>query len=653
MPSGPVRAAAALAFWALAALATVGVGRAAEGMRFALFYVAVTASALLGGFWAGLLVTVLALLTVVFLFVEPLHTLRVADPVALVPLLAYGAAAALISLVVHALRAAQAGVEQALVEAEREEARARTSEAEHRALLEAVPTITWRNDPAGGVAFFSPRWYELTGMTPEDSLGRGWLSAMHPEDAPRIREVRAAAIARGEPYGVDFRLRRRDGAYRWHFGHVVPVRGEEGGVDGWIGTALDVDDVRSAGAERERLLRDLQEQRALLEAVHAQMPAGLIVVEAPSGGILYHNAEAERLLGHPMHPAAGFREYGRYGGEHPDGTPYRPEEYPTARAVFGEVVDQHELRYRRGDGALARLSVSAAPVRDAEGGVSHAVCTFYDVTERRLAEEERALLLDAEQRAREEARAAQAAAEAANRAKSDFLASMSHEIRTPINAIIGYTDLLALEIHGPLTPQQSQSVERVRSSSRHLLGLVNELLDLAKLESGQITIHAAELPLRAPVEEALAIAEPLADGAGVTLSAEYGPGLRCVGDEDRVRQVVINLLSNAVKFTGAGGRVELECGAADAPAGGAPMVYVRVSDTGVGIAPEHVRAIFEPFYQVESSYSGRRPGTGLGLTISRSFALLMGGDLTVESEPGRGSTFTLWIPAPAEEPAAV
>jgi signal transduction histidine kinase len=254
-----------------------------------------------------------------------------------------------------------------------------------------------------------------------------------------------------------------------------------------------------------------------------------------------------------------------------------------------------------------------------------------------------------------EADAARDEAQEANRSKSEFLATMSHEIRTPINAIIGYTDLLMMELEGPLSPGQMAQLDRVRFSSRHLTGLVEQLLDFARIEAGSLRVERRVASAGDAVTAAVTVLGPEAARKGVALSTACNGGLRYHGDPQRVDQILLNLVSNAVKFTEAGGRAEIHCGACDEalPATGVPGAWVclRVDDTGIGIAPDQAERIFEPFVQVESGYTRRHGGAGLGLAISRRFARWMGGDLTVESTPGAGSSFTLWLPAaPADAP---
>src|SRR5690606_11242115 len=241
----------------------------------------------------------------------------------------------------------------------------------------------------------------------------------------------------------------------------------------------------------------------------------------------------------------------------------------------------------------------------------------------------------------------------ANRAKSEFLANMSHEMRTPLNAVTGYTELLEMELAGPLNDEQKGQLSRVRSSTSHLLSLINDLLDLARIEAGKMTVARRGESLADAVGSALALVAPQAAARGIEVVDEcsHRTELTYLGDRDRVRQILVNVVGNAVKFTPQGGRVRITCGTSHAPtvAGlegeGAPWTFVRVEDNGVGIDAAQMERIFRPFEQVEGGYTREAEGAGLGLAISRQLALLMGGDLTAASEPGVGSAFTLWLPS--------
>jgi signal transduction histidine kinase len=289
-------------------------------------------------------------------------------------------------------------------------------------------------------------------------------------------------------------------------------------------------------------------------------------------------------------------------------------------------------------------------------GVPHTFCederAFILALAQQLAESfERQRLYDAE-------RTARAGAETARRGKDEFLAMVSHEIRTPLNAIVGYTELLEMQLAGPTTDSQQDYLARIRASSSHLLGIINDMLDLAKVEAGRLLVTRAEASARQVIQSALAIVHPQATERAVVLLShcETEPDVHYRGDPRRVEQIILNLLSNAVRFTDPPGRVTVSCRLADMPEFRPPpdravprWCSIDVSDTGIGIAPEHLPSIFDPFVQVESGLTRTRGGSGLGLAISRRLARLMDGDVTVKSHPGAGSTFTLWLPAAAAE----
>ncbi|HZG41824.1 MAG TPA: ATP-binding protein [Longimicrobium sp.] len=243
------------------------------------------------------------------------------------------------------------------------------------------------------------------------------------------------------------------------------------------------------------------------------------------------------------------------------------------------------------------------------------------------------------------AQEARARAEEANRAKSMFLATMSHELRTPLNAIGGYVQLMEMEIHGPVTPEQREDLGRIDRSQRHLLGLINDVLDFATNEAGSARYAREPVMLDAVMEEVGSLVLPQVTEK--RLAYDDG-GARCgavvLADRSRLEQVLLNLLSNSIKFTPAGGRIEVACRVADGRAA------VRVRDTGMGIPADKLEFIFQPFAQVSAGFTRTAGGTGLGLAISRDLARGMGGDLVAESTLGAGSTFTLTLPAAPPQP---
>jgi signal transduction histidine kinase len=278
---------------------------------------------------------------------------------------------------------------------------------------------------------------------------------------------------------------------------------------------------------------------------------------------------------------------------------------------------------------------------------------FRDVGARKAAEAERERLLAATQ-------AARADAEAASRAKSEFLAVMSHELRTPLNAIGGYAELIELGIRGPVTAEQREDLARIQRAQRHLLGLINGVLNYARVEAGAVHYAVEDVALDEVLATCETLTAPQVRAKGLTLRhvpcarGADGRPLRARADGEKVRQIVLNLLSNAVKFTAPGGELTLQCGrAGDEPEHESEPGRVRVwvRDTGRGIAPHQLARIFEPFVQLDAALTRTQDGTGLGLAISRDLARGMGGDLTAESTPGVGSTFTVTLPTAASTAA--
>ncbi|MDF1505699.1 ATP-binding protein, partial [Roseisolibacter sp. H3M3-2] len=236
-------------------------------------------------------------------------------------------------------------------------------------------------------------------------------------------------------------------------------------------------------------------------------------------------------------------------------------------------------------------------------------------------------------------RAARGEAEHANAAKAQFLAMMSHELRTPLNAIGGYAQLIGLGLRGPVTDAQREDLARIDRSQRHLLSLINDILNFAKIEAGRVDVALRDVPLADALAGVEALVAPQLGARALHYlddSAECDAVVRA--DPEKLRQIVLNLLSNAVKFTPPEGTVELRCAVEQG------VACVRVRDSGVGIAADKLEAIFDPFVQVGRDLRAPSDGVGLGLAISRDLARRMGGDIAVESAPGRGTTFTLTLP---------
>jgi signal transduction histidine kinase len=248
-------------------------------------------------------------------------------------------------------------------------------------------------------------------------------------------------------------------------------------------------------------------------------------------------------------------------------------------------------------------------------------------------------LLARHQKMETELEAARANAEKSSSLKSEFLGIMSHELRTPLNAIGGYVDIMEAGIRGPVTPEQRTDLGRIKRSQRHLLGVIENVLGYLKLGSGRVAYEIGEVSVDDVVSSVEEITKPLIESKGLRYRRQApATSLVARGDHAKVQQIVLNLFSNAIKFTPEGGQVEVEWNTDES------KIRIRVSDTGIGIPPDHLHSVFEPFMQLASPLARSSGGTGLGLSISRDFARGMGGQLLVESEPGRGSAFTLVLP---------
>ncbi len=382
---------------------------------------------------------------------------------------------------------------------------------------------------------------------------------------------------------------------------------------------------------------------------------GLVMADT-AGEVLDWNPAALRLLGFddPDEGRSRLREFGEiFRLSTLDGKELPPENWPLARVRRGEQFDGIELRVRRLDRDWERI-FSYSGIQAGEIGARRLVfLTLTDITARKEAEillrNTNELLEHRVAERTEELRAALGRAEAADRVKSAFLATMSHELRTPLNSIIGFTGIVLQGLAGPLNPEQNKQLGMVRNSARHLLDLINDVLDLSKIEAGQLQVQAEPFDLPAAIGRVTALVQPMAQKKSLTLAAQVAPEIGAMtGDRRRVEQILLNLLSNAIKFTEQGG-VTLEATPEPAwqpdPARAAvPAVRLAVRDTGIGIKPEDLATLFQPFRQIDTGLSRHHDGTGLGLAICRRLASLMGGEISATSTWEQGSTFTVILP---------
>lgn len=372
-----------------------------------------------------------------------------------------------------------------------------------------------------------------------------------------------------------------------------------------------------------------EEELRVRDRAIASSTNGIVITDAlqPDNPIVYANPAFERLTGYTAEEVAG-RNCRILQGDETEAEAKEKLRDAIARQQDVSVVI---LNYKK-DGTPFWNDLTVAPVRDESGRVTHWVGLQNDVTDRKRAEEE---LL-----------AAKEGAEVANRAKSQFLANMSHELRTPLNAIIGYSEMLQEQADDLEVKELVPDLEKIHTAGKHLLALINDILDLSKIEAGKMDLYLETFDVSKMVGDVTSTIQPLIDSKGNRLEARVAPDLPPMhADLTKVRQSLFNLLSNASKFT-EHGLVALEVSREDLE--GAPWVRMRVTDTGIGMTREQVGKLFEPFTQADRSTTRKFGGTGLGLAITRRFCRMMGGDVTVESELGRGSTFTIRLPLMAE-----
>jgi signal transduction histidine kinase len=418
--------------------------------------------------------------------------------------------------------------------------------------------------------------------------------------------------------------------------HVVPAEGytTAGDEARLVEIAHLQQHARALQAEithREDLEQRLREELS----AHQQSEARLEALVTASADVVYRMSpdwnEMRQLQGRDVVAGAG----------HAGATWLEKYIDPDKRPRVAEVIEQavrtkriFELEHRvvRADGTPGWMYFRAVPMLSAQGDIVEWIGMASDVTRRKLTEE--ALHETTVQ------------AETANRAKSDFLAAMSHELRTPLNAIAGYAQLMAMGVHGPVTEAQLVALGRMQQSEQHLLSLVNDVLNFAKIEAGRVEYHIRDTSLEEAVASVASMMEQQFISRRLIFKADVDSSIVVRADGDKVQQILLNLLSNAAKFTEPGGEIAIDT--ADAPArddGSPRLVLVRVRDTGIGIAYDKHDAIFDPFVQLGRGLKSQVEGAGLGLAISRDLARGMGGDLSAESTPGVGSTFTITLPA--------
>jgi len=486
-----------------------------------------------------------------------------------------------------------------------------------RALLDASPVGVFALDDAGRVRLWSSGAQRILGWAEENVIGNAL--PFQPERQIPADQHAELSLLRSDGATVDVEMR----TVAW-----------QGGI---LGIVTDISRQRLAQQEIRDLREKEQAARLQAEADHRfrelleAAPDAIIEVDH-EGRIVLMNGVAEKTFGYTRQELLGKsvdllvpdQLRGMHGGHRA-----RFEADPVTRPMGMGMV----LHGRRKDGSSVPVEISLSPVRSKEG--FRATAIIRDVTERTLTESRlRALreeyLRELELRNEE--------IERANRMKSEFMANMSHELRTPLHTIIGFSELLGEEVKGPLNTDQKRYVGHIHKDGQHLLALINEILDLSKIEAGKMVLNREMLELGAVVEEVLASFRPRFVAKSLEASLNIPGPVKVDGDRIRTRQIVVNLLSNALKFTPAGGSVCVDVEPADG------FARVAVTDTGIGIPQAHHEAIFEKFHQMEPAMSGIREGTGLGLAITKRLVEAHGGRIWLESEPGRGSRFSFTLP---------
>jgi PAS domain S-box-containing protein len=431
----------------------------------------------------------------------------------------------------------------------------------------------------------------------------------------------------------------------WTYSYSA-VHDEAGAIAGTLVVCQETTSRVRAERERARLLHALEIERARLATVFQQAPAFLAVLRGEQHVFELANDSYYQLVGH--------REL--------IGRPIA-EALPEVRdqgffALLDQVLGSGETFVGHEASVLLARSAGSAPEErfvdfvyqalvEADGTRSGIVAHGYDVTEQVKARREVERLLHESERARADAELARATAVQADLAKSQFLANMSHELRTPLNAIQGYVQLIDIGIHGPVTDAQREALARIDRAQRHLLGLVNDVLNFTRMGAGRVEYDVQAVDVADVVADVLPLVEPQLAPKNIAVEVRLSPSpatdppVRVWADYEKLGQIFLNLLSNAIKFTPSGGRVVVSFMARADGTTPSEVAYFQVADTGIGIPDDRLDAIFEPFVQVRTEYARTSGGTGLGLAISRDLARGMGGDLRVRSVEGKGSTFTI------------
>ncbi|HJV34748.1 PAS domain S-box protein [Geomonas sp.] len=485
--------------------------------------------------------------------------------------------------------------------------------------VEQLPITVMITDREGIVEYVNPNFTTVTGYVPEEVIGKKASVVNSGSHPPEFFAELWNTILSGRDWRGEFHNKRVNGELYWESASISPVKGHNGEIHHFVAVKEDITERKRA---QEALQRSDEKIRLLLEstaeAIYGIDLAGACTFANPACARLLGYRDPADLLGRNMHQLIHHTRV--------DGTSYPGANCPLCSVLRGDggVHVDDEIFWRL-DGTSFAAEYWSYP-QLADGAVVGAVVTFFDITERKRAEAE---LVEAT-----------AAAEAATRAKSGFLANMSHEIRTPMNAVLGMLYLLG---QTGLSDRQQDYLDKAQTASNMLLRLINDILDFSKIEAGKLDLEEVPFRLDAVLNDLSLLASATIQHKPIELIINRGPELPdlLVGDPLRLGQVLLNLTSNAIKFTEQG-RVEVSV-AGEEGLDGELSLRFSVKDTGIGITPEQQEKLFSSFSQADSSTTRKYGGTGLGLAISRHMVELMGGAISVESEQGKGSTFTFLV----------
>jgi len=494
------------------------------------------------------------------------------------------------------------------------------------AIVQSSEDAVIRLDPAGIITDWNPAAEKTYGYRAPEAVGRHIRLVLPPG---RVREVDKliGRLADGQE------IRTFETVRRTKAGRDIPIsltvsaiRDPRGELTAVATIEREISRRKRLEAERKRLIEALYQERVRLEAVFNQIPAGLYIAEAPSGKIVMNNQKAEDLLGHPLIAADGYRDYQQYGALRPDGTSYRPEDYPMTRAITdGEMIVEEEMTYRRGDGSLARFSVNACPIRDVEGRIFAGVLIFHDITRRKQAEE-------AVHRAQRQLTAKLAELEQSNQELSEYAYAVSHDLKTPLRAIRNYTDFLVEDLADTLEGEPLTHIKGLKKALGEAERLITDLLAFSRIGRAQPEPEPVDIArLLKEVESLLRLPSDVA-----LIAADNWPVI--TADHTLLMQIFQNLISNAVKFN-ASPQKRIELGWRD---GREDRIEIFVRDNGIGIEPRYTEQIFRVFQRLHTQQAYE--GTGIGLAVVKKAAVHLGGKVRLESTPGAGSTFFVEIP---------